>query len=162
LWSGFLKPSSESSPPNGDHRTRFVSRAPLTEPSASFPASSRLSSTSPKQAQALCSLFFGIEQYRPANRNARRACCLIAARPYRAISVTESICTPAWSREKPMPDSLIANSAERNPPTLWPPFPDDATPMKIAVEACKEERKRLRILAVDLSEIILINLTGKK
>jgi hypothetical protein len=34
--------------------------------------------------------------------------------------------------------------------------------MEIAVEACKEERKVLRNLAVDLSEIILRNLIGQK
>jgi hypothetical protein len=51
---------------------------------------------------------------------------------------------------------------EPRPPTLWPPPPEDATPMEIAVEARKEERRVLKNLAVDLSEIILRNLMGRK
>jgi hypothetical protein len=58
--------------------------------------------------------------------------------------------------------SLIPNLYERSPPTLWPPVPEDATPTEIAVEACKEESKVLKSLAVDLVEIILRNLISKR
>jgi hypothetical protein len=57
---------------------------------------------------------------------------------------------------------LVARLPERNPPTLWPPFSKDASPMEIAVEACKQEREVLKNLAVELSEIISRNLIGEK
>lgn len=57
---------------------------------------------------------------------------------------------------------LITSLPERNPPTLWPLFSRDASPMEIAVEACKQERRVLKNLAVELSEIILRNLMGEK
>jgi hypothetical protein len=60
-----------------------------------------------------------------------------------------------------VPNSLITDLPGRDPPTLWPPLPKAATPMEIAVEAPKEERKVLKSLAVDLAEIILRNLIGK-
>ncbi len=60
-----------------------------------------------------------------------------------------------------MPNSLITDLSERDPPTLWPPHPKAATPMEIAVEARREERKVLKSLAVELSEIILRNLIGR-
>lgn len=61
-----------------------------------------------------------------------------------------------------MSHSLIPNLSERSPPTLWPPASEDARPTEIAVEACKEEGKVLKDLAVDLLEIILRNLVDKK
>ncbi len=61
-----------------------------------------------------------------------------------------------------MPHPLITDVPERNPPTLWPPSPEDATPLEIALEACEEERRVLRDLAIDLSEIILRNLIARK
>jgi hypothetical protein len=61
-----------------------------------------------------------------------------------------------------VPHSLIPNLPERSPPTLWPPASEDARPTEVAVEACKEEGKVLKDLAVDLVEIILRNLVGKK
>lgn len=61
-----------------------------------------------------------------------------------------------------MPYSVITNPRGRNPPTLWPAHPHDATSAEVAVEACKEERKVLKDLAVDLTEIILRNLIGRK
>jgi hypothetical protein len=60
-----------------------------------------------------------------------------------------------------MPQRVITNVPERSPPTLWPAPLNDATPMEIAIEACKEERRVLKNLAVGLSEIILRNLVGK-
>jgi hypothetical protein len=60
-----------------------------------------------------------------------------------------------------MPQPIITNVPERSPPTLWPVPLNDATPMEIAIEACEEERRILKNLAVDLLEIILRNLVGK-
>jgi hypothetical protein len=60
-----------------------------------------------------------------------------------------------------MPQPIITDVPERNPPTLWPAPLNDATPMEIAIEACKEERRVLKNLAADLAEIILRNLVGK-
>ncbi len=48
------------------------------------------------------------------------------------------------------PDAL-----ERAPPTLWPLFPQDGARMKLALDACEAENKRLRRLVVGLSEIVL-------
>ena len=60
-----------------------------------------------------------------------------------------------------MPQPVITNVPERNPPTLVPLPRNDAKPMEIAIEACKEERRVLKNLAADLAEIILRNLVGK-
>jgi hypothetical protein len=60
-----------------------------------------------------------------------------------------------------MQQPIITNVPERSPPTLWPAPLNDTTLMEIAIEACKEERRILKNLAVDLSEIILKTLVGK-
>jgi hypothetical protein len=44
---------------------------------------------------------------------------------------------------------------ERGPPTLWPPGPGEWTYLRCAVEACELENRVLKILVIDLSEVVL-------
>jgi hypothetical protein len=61
-----------------------------------------------------------------------------------------------------VPHSFIFTVPEPNTPTLWPPGPNERTPLESAVEAREEENRALRSLVVSLSEIILKTVTGKK
>jgi hypothetical protein len=76
-------------------------------------------------------------------------------RGFPAISATESISTPAQSREELVPRSLISGLAERNAPTLWPPRANDLVPIERAIRLCEEENQKLKTLVISLSEIVL-------
>ena len=51
-----------------------------------------------------------------------------------------------------MHHSVSPNAAARDPPTLWPQ--DDAR-MALALQASREENRRLKTLIISLAEVIL-------
>ena len=61
-----------------------------------------------------------------------------------------------------MPHSRSPVGPEKHFPTLWPPEPNELTPMESAIDACERENRALKALVVSLSEIILGAVIGKK
>jgi hypothetical protein len=61
-----------------------------------------------------------------------------------------------------VPRSLISGLAERNAPTLWPPRPNDLTPIERAIRLCEEENQTLKTLVINLSEIVLNSVIDRR